>query len=77
MKINWHYIAHGLIGTTITVCQAIAMGNPDPKVVSVCHIVSLVAIQLGMSWGVWQGSQIKMLNDAAQELAPATEERRA
>lgn len=58
MNVNWQYVAHTAVGTIITACQAIALADPDPKVVSYCHIITLVAIQLGISFGVWQASQL-------------------
>ncbi len=58
MAINWQYIGHVFIGTVITACQAVALADPVPSVVNYCHIISLVAVQLGVSLGVWQVSQV-------------------
>ena len=56
MAVNWQYVGHTAVGVIITTCQAISMADPDPKVLNVCHIISLVALQLGISFGVWQAS---------------------
>lgn len=56
-SVNWQNIGHIAVGTIITGCQAVALADPDPKVVSWCHIITLVAIQLGVSLGVWTVSQ--------------------
>ncbi len=58
MNINWQYAGHTAVGVVITACQAIALADPDPKIVSYCHIITLVAIQLGISFGVWQAGQL-------------------
>jgi hypothetical protein len=56
MAVNWNVVGHVIVGTVITASQAIALADPNPQVVSVCHIVALVAAQIGSSLGVWQVS---------------------
>jgi hypothetical protein len=61
---NWNYIGHVVVGTVITCCQAVALADPASNIVSYCHIISLVAMQLGVSLGVWQVSQVVQMRAA-------------
>jgi hypothetical protein len=72
MAINWQYIGHVAVGTIVTACQAIALSTTDPKTVNVCHIISLVAIQLGVSFGVWQVSQVMQMRSTMERLSLGT-----
>jgi hypothetical protein len=59
--INWNYVGHAAVGTTITICQAVALADPTSGVLKWCGIIALVAAQVGASFGVWQAAQYMQL----------------
>jgi hypothetical protein len=59
MNINWPLTLHTIVGVIITGSQAIAVTYPaNTQLVNVCHIITLITIQIGVSLGVWQSQQI-------------------
>ena len=72
--INWSYVGHVLVGTVVTACQAVALADPAPNVVNVCHIVTLVAVQLGASFGVWQASQLMQMRKDMLAMKPPSDD---
>jgi len=68
---NWNYIGHAFVGTVITACQATALADPTTEVMNVCHIITLVAIQLGASFGVWQASQLMQMRKDMLTMKPS------
>jgi hypothetical protein len=68
MTINWPTVGHATVGIIIAVAQAVAMADPTPQVVNICHVVAIVAAQVGASLGVWTVSQFV----AAKRLAAVT-----
>jgi hypothetical protein len=65
MQINWALVGHVVVGTIITGSQAIAVTYPtNMGLVNVCHIITLITMQIGVSLGVWQsGQQAQLLSD--------------
>jgi hypothetical protein len=56
---NWPLIGHTIVGVIITGSQAIAVTYPaNTQLVNMCHIITLITIQIGVSLGVWQSQQI-------------------
>jgi hypothetical protein len=72
--INWGYAAHAVVGTTITICQAVALADPTPGVMKWCGIIALVAAQIGASFGVWQAAQFAQFRRLSLELASRIQE---
>jgi hypothetical protein len=70
MNVNWQFIGHAIVGTVVTTCQAIALVDQEATVQSVCKVITLVVINLGVSLGVWQVSQVAAARrELAQHLA--------
>jgi hypothetical protein len=57
MQISWQLIGHAAVGIIIAGTQAVALADPNAQVVTYCHVIALMAAQIGMSLGVWQVSQ--------------------
>ena len=59
MTINWNYVGHAIVGTVVTACQAVALADPGSSTVQMaCKVISIVAVNLGVTFGVWQTTQL-------------------
>jgi hypothetical protein len=66
MNINWQVLGHTAVGVIIAVTQALALAMPsNTTVVSDCHVLALVAVVVGTTLGVWQGTQAVMAKKLA------------
>jgi len=53
-SINWQTVGHVTVGILIATSQAVALAFPtNAQAVAICHVVALVAAQVGVSLGVW------------------------
>ena len=53
-NINWQTVGHVIVGILIAGSQAVALAFPaDTQVVAICHVIAIVAAQVGVSLGVW------------------------
>ncbi len=67
MTPNWQAIGHAAVGIVLAGTQVVAMADPQPQVVNICHGVALMVVQLGVSLGVWQVSQLTAARRALKE----------
>lgn len=53
-NINWQTVGHMIVGVLIAGSQAVALAFPaDTQLVAICHVIAIVAAQVGVSLGVW------------------------
>jgi hypothetical protein len=53
-NINWSTVGHVSVGILIAGSQAVALAFPqDVQLVAICHVIALIAAQVGVSLGVW------------------------
>ncbi len=68
-NVNWQVVGHAVVGIIIATAQVIAMSySSNAEIVNICHIVAVVAAQIGASLGVWTVSQ----SVAAKRMAAMT-----